>query len=102
MPNQWHAVSTAPMCARCLVCWLRLALQPFNMPRMRKRVTPVCGICCKVLLRLKPYVADMGLLLPLLPLGTWRRAASSTTDNQCVRALDPDSSGARILLNQGQ
>ena len=37
-----------------------------------------------------------------LPEGPWPRAASSTTDNQCVRALDPDSSGARILLNQGQ
>ena len=37
-----------------------------------------------------------------LPEGPWPRAASSTTDNQCVRTLDPDSSGARILLNQGQ
>ena len=34
--------------------------------------------------------------------GPWPRAASSTTDNQCVRTLDPDCSGARILLNQGQ
>ena len=37
-----------------------------------------------------------------LPEGPWPRAASSTADNQCVRTLDPDSSGARILLNQGQ
>ena len=37
-----------------------------------------------------------------LPEGPWPRAASSTTDNQCVRTLDPDSSGARILLNQSQ
>ena len=37
-----------------------------------------------------------------LPEGPWPRAASSTTDRQCVRSLDPDSIGARILLNQGQ
>ena len=38
----------------------------------------------------------------MLPEGPWPRAASSTTDRQCVRSLDPDSNGARILLNQGQ
>ena len=37
-----------------------------------------------------------------LPEGPWPRAASSTADNQCVRTLDSGSSGARILLNQGQ
>ena len=37
-----------------------------------------------------------------LPEGPWPRAASSTADNQCVRTLDPDSSGARILLKCGQ
>ena len=37
-----------------------------------------------------------------LPEGPWPRAASSTTDRQCVRSLDPDSIDARILLNQGQ
>ena len=37
-----------------------------------------------------------------LPEGPWSRAASSTAENQHVRTLDPDSSGAQILLNQGQ
>ena len=37
-----------------------------------------------------------------LPEGPWPRAASSTAENQHVRTLDPDSSGAQILLNQGQ
>ena len=37
-----------------------------------------------------------------LPEGPWPRAASSTAENQDVRTLDPDSSGAQILLNQGQ
>ena len=37
-----------------------------------------------------------------LPEGPWPRAASSTTDRQCVRSLDPESTGARVLLNQGQ
>ena len=37
-----------------------------------------------------------------LPEGPWPRAASSTTDRQCVRSLDPESIGARVLLNQGQ
>ena len=34
--------------------------------------------------------------------GPWPRAASSTAENQHVRTLDPESSGAQILLNQGQ
>ena len=37
-----------------------------------------------------------------LPEGPWPRAASSTAENQRVRTLDPDSSGAQILLNQEQ
>ena len=37
-----------------------------------------------------------------LPEGPWPRAASSTTDRQCVRAFDPESISARVLLNQGQ
>ena len=37
-----------------------------------------------------------------LPEGPWPRAASSTAENQHVRTLDPDSSGAQTLLNQGQ
>ena len=70
---------------------------------MRKGAPPECDTCCKVLQLLKLYVAGMDLLLPQHPLeGPWPRAASSTADNQCVRTLDPDSSGARILLNQGQ
>ena len=37
-----------------------------------------------------------------LPEGPWSQAASSTAENQHVRTLDPESSGAQILLNQGQ
>ena len=60
------AASLTATCASRLVPFscLRYPL----LPRMRKKATPVCGICCKVLQRLKPYVAGMGLLLPQLPL----------------------------------
>ena len=60
------AASLMATCASRLVPFscLRYPL----LPRMRKRAIPVCGICCKVLQRLKPYVADMGSLLPQLPL----------------------------------
>ena len=45
-----------------------------------------------------------GFTLATAPLelleGPWPRTASSTAENQHVRTLDPDSSGAQILLNQ--
>ena len=37
-----------------------------------------------------------------LPAGPWPLAHLAETSVPCIRALDPDSSGASMLLNQGQ
>ena len=37
-----------------------------------------------------------------LPAGPWPLAHSAETSVPCIRALDPENSGAWTLLNQGQ
>ena len=54
MPRQWHAVSTARMCSRRLVCWMCLALQPFNVGAHCPTGEKVCMLVWQV--RIGPHM----------------------------------------------
>ena len=73
---------------------------------MHREVTPECDTCLQGPATVEAIRGRHGFTLATAPLelpeGPWPRAASSTAENQHVRTLDPDSSGAQILLNQGQ